>query len=92
MFAHFEWDPNKAFSNFLKHGVSFDEAKTVFTDKNALIENDVKHSKSEKRIWMIGKSSIGRVLVVLFTERTGSLRIISARKANDREKGKFNRG
>jgi uncharacterized DUF497 family protein len=83
----FEWDQVKAASNLKKHGVSFDLAITVFDDPNALIAPDPKHSVDEDREWIIGESDDG-VLVVVFTRRlSGKIyRLISARKANRRER------
>jgi uncharacterized DUF497 family protein len=83
----FEWDPSKDVANTRKHGVSFELAITVFDDPNALIAPDPKHSFSEDREWIIGESDKG-VLVVIFTKRLeGKIyRIISARKANKRER------
>ena len=83
----FEWDVQKARSNLSKHCISFELAITVFDDPFALIAPDDKHSVSEDREWIIGKSDSG-VLVVVFTkrERGKILRIISARRANKRER------
>lgn len=84
----FEWDSNKARSNKLKHGVSFDLAITAFDDPYALIERDTEHSSdTEIREALIGESDSG-VLVVIFTIRqTGSLyRIISARRTSRKER------
>ena len=84
----FEWDEKKAKSNLSKHKVSFNLAITVFDDPFALIAPDEKHStSSEKREWIIGESDNG-VLVVIFTIRTKPkrYRIISARKANKKER------
>lgn len=83
----FEWDQSKADSNKQKHGVSFDLAITVFDDPNALIALDPKHSSGENREWIIGESDSG-VLVVIFTKRLEGkvYRLISARKANRRER------
>ncbi len=78
----FEWNENKAGSNLQKHGVTFDEAKTVFDDSLASIFDDVWHSSDERRELIIGMSNQAKLLVVSFTERTdGAIRIISARMA-----------
>ena len=78
----FEWNENKAGSNFQKHGVTFDEAKTVFDDSLASIFDDIWHSIDEQRELIIGMSNKAKLLVVSFTERTdGVIRIISARMA-----------
>ena len=64
-----------------KHGVSFEEALTVFADSLALIHDDPEHSKEELREIIVGHSSAGRLLLVSFTERDRAIRLISARKA-----------
>ena len=81
----FEWDHQKAESNLVKHGISFELASTVFDDPGALEGYDIAHSEAEDRFIRIGMSDIG-VLIVVFTERRGSvLRIITARRANHQE-------
>lgn len=83
----FEWDPKKAASNAAKHGVSFEEAKTVFYDEDALVIPDPEHSLDEERFIIMGRSSKPRILVVVHCFRkTGSaIRIISARRAGTKE-------
>jgi uncharacterized DUF497 family protein len=82
----FEWDPRKAKSNERKHGVSFDEACTIFDDSAATIFPDEDHSNGEEREIIVGRSILHRVLLVSFTERAvDRVRIISARKATRRE-------
>ncbi|MBI3635871.1 MAG: BrnT family toxin [Candidatus Rokubacteria bacterium] len=82
----FEWDTVKAASNLQKHGVTFHEAMTVFGDPVALREPDPDHSADEPRHLILGMSAHDRVLVVVFVERFGRLRLISARCANRRER------
>jgi uncharacterized DUF497 family protein len=84
----FEWDPKKAHSNAAKHGITFDEAKSVFYDENALIIPDPDHSIAEERFVIMGMSSSLRVLVVVHCLRKNNqvIRIISARKAGTKEK------
>ena len=82
----FEWDDPKAVSNLRKHGVSFDEAVTVFGDIMAITFSDTDHSESEDRSRTYGLSNKGRLLVVVHTERRNNVRIISARKATRYEK------
>lgn len=82
----FEWDPNKAASNLAKHGIAFVEAASVFLDPLARTYGDPDHSASEAREITIGHSARGRTLVVAHTERSGRLRIISARRATPRER------
>jgi uncharacterized DUF497 family protein len=89
----FEWDPRKAEANAAKHGVSFDEAVTVFLDSNALDGPDARHSKNEMRFLRMGRSADGRVLMVAYTlRRSGdaeTIRIISARRASRRERAAY---
>lgn len=82
----FEWDNAKATSNFSKHGVSFEEARTVFEDAFALTVADMDHSDMEDRFATIGLSLISRVLLVIHAERGERIRIISARKATPSER------
>lgn len=84
---NFEWDFDKSKSNFEKHGVSFEEAKSVFYDENALQFFDAEHSELEDRFIMLGVSSSLRLLVVIHCERMNGeiIRIISARKATKNE-------
>ena len=81
----FEWDINKATSNFEKHGVPFDEAQTVFQDPIFITVIDDEHSADEERYITIGLSSRGRLLMVAHTERDGRIRLISARTATRKE-------
>lgn len=84
---HFEWDSRKNRANARKHGVSFEEAQTVFLDENALRFFDPEHSEDEDRFIMLGMSSKLRVLVVshCLRESDSVIRIISARKADKYE-------
>jgi len=84
----FEWDPKKAMQNIKKHGVSFDEAVTVFYDPLSATFNDPDHSVGEHRYITIGFSSQGLLLVVAHTERKNNIRIISARLATAHERKK----
>jgi uncharacterized DUF497 family protein len=84
--VHFEWDPVKAKKNVQKHGVSFDEAVTVFYDPLSATFDDPDHSIGEYRGITIGLSSHARLLVVSHAERGGNLRIISARPATAQER------
>jgi uncharacterized DUF497 family protein len=82
----FEWDPKKAKANHRKHGVSFDEARTVFEDPLAAIFVDEAHSIAENREIIIGHSILRRLVLVCFTEgRKNYVRVISARSATRRE-------
>jgi uncharacterized protein len=82
----FQWDGSKAASNLKKHGVSFEEAVTLFYDPLAATFDDPDHSDDEKRLVTVGYSARGRLLVVCHTERGGAVRLISARPATSRER------
>jgi uncharacterized DUF497 family protein len=89
----FEWDTRKAAVNRAKHGVSFEEAGTVFGDPNALDGPDLRHSEKESRFLRLGRAATGRVLVVAYTVRRRgdgeSVRIISARRASRKERAAY---
>ena len=86
----FEWGPQKAQSNQKKHGVSFEEAATVFTDLLALFVEDESH---EERMVLIGESGSQRILFVVFVEPDeDSIRIISARRTTSRERRRYEEG
>jgi uncharacterized DUF497 family protein len=87
----FEWDGEKARTNWLKHRVSFDEARTMFGDALAVTVPDPDHSVGEDRLVTIGLGSFGLLLVVAHTERSGIIRIISARPATARERRAYER-
>jgi uncharacterized protein len=82
----FEWDEEKAEKNVTKHGVSFEEAQTVFIDPLAIIGPDPDHSSGERRELIAGHSADQRLLLVSFTERSGAIRIISARSMTRSER------
>lgn len=83
----FEWDEKKDASNQKKHGVSFSEAKSVFTDQFARLIADPEHSEDEDRFILMGTSIESRLLVVCHCARVNdSIRIISARKADKQER------
>jgi uncharacterized DUF497 family protein len=86
MSIRFQWDPDKAARNASKHDVPFVEAATVFQDPLAFIFDDDEHSAEEYREIIVGHSKRERLLVVAFTERDDVIRIISARKANRKER------
>ncbi len=83
----FEWDPAKAAANTKKHGVSFEEAQSVFYDEFAVQFFDDDHSGDEERFLLLGMSTGARLLLVCYCERDAGniIRIISARKATKRE-------
>ena len=84
---NFEWDANKSASNIKKHGISFDEAKTVFTDEYARLIGDPDSSDDEDRFLLLGTSIDSKLLVVCHCVREAeSIRLISARKADKQER------
>lgn len=88
----FEWDKNKATINLPKHGVPFDEAKTVFQDPFYIVFDDPDHSFEEYRCVAIGQSVKDRVLFISYTERGNTVRLISARKATRSERELYEEG
>ena len=82
----FDWDSKKAHANLRKHGVSFDEAATVFLDQYALSGPDPEHSVEEERYITFGYSRLGRLLAVCHMYRPGAIRIISARRVTRGER------
>lgn len=82
----FEWDNRKAAANERKHGVTFNEAATVFADKLSFTFPDIDHSDDEERYLIIGESMTGKILVVAHTERGENIRLISAREATRKER------
>jgi uncharacterized DUF497 family protein len=88
----FEWDPDKAASNAAKHGVSFEEAATVFGDPFSLTAYDPDHSQDEDRYITMGSSVDNRLLLVSHTDREDRIRIISARLATRRERKAYENG
>ena len=89
---NFEWDDNKATTNLIKHGISFEEAQTVFDDPLFVDFFDPDHSENEQRYLMIGHSDAGNLLIVSYTERGRNNRLISARKVTKREKQIYEEG
>lgn len=88
----FEWDAIKAASNLAKHGVSFEEAATVFRDPLSATSEDPDHSLGEERLISFGVSVSGRLLVVAHTDRRDTIRIISARPASAGERKIYEEG
>lgn len=82
----FEWDEKKAKENLAKHGVRFEEGKTIFNDPFLWTFPDPEHSTVEQRYLNIGYSSKRRILLVCHTERSANIRIISCRKATASER------
>lgn len=92
----FAWDPAKALANFEKHGIAFDEAATAFADPDGLDWEDREHAHAEQRFKRLARSTMGRVVVVVYTVRTKTdgkeaIRIISARQASRKERQAYSR-
>ncbi|MEY2858565.1 MAG: hypothetical protein RLZZ74_2878 [Cyanobacteriota bacterium] len=88
----FEWDENKAERNLSKHGISFNEAKTVFDDLLYVDFYDPDHSEDEERYLIVGQSNRGRLLIVSYTERGDSIRLISTREVTRTEQEAYEEG
>ena len=88
----FEWDEEKATANLAKHGVSFEEARTIFDDPLYVDFYDPDHSSEEHRYIIIGVSRHGRLLVVSYTERGDVTRLISAREVTRSERETYEEG
>ena len=82
----FDWDKGNIDKSYQKHGITPNEAEEVFADKNVGIERDIKHQEAEERYIAIGGTLNARLLFVVFTVRGGMIRIISARKADKKER------
>ncbi|MDZ4855383.1 MAG: BrnT family toxin [Nitrospirota bacterium] len=88
----FSWDPKKAAANLKKHGVSFEEASTVFHDTLSITGSDPDHSGQEQRFVTFGNSSQDRLLVVAHTDEGKTIRMISARLVTSQERGIYEEG
>ena len=82
-----EWDDNKAEINRKKHGITFEKAAEVFLDEFLIDDYDEEHSDDEDRIKVIGR--VGKIIVVIYTERGEKYRLISARNATKKERDKY---
>lgn len=85
----FEWDKGNIDKSYQKHGITPNEAEEVFLDDDILLLKDIKHSKQEERFEAIGKITKGDILFLAFTIRGDKIRIISARKANKKERKQY---
>ncbi len=88
----FEWDKSKAARNFAKQGVTFNEAETVFDDPLYVDFYDPHHSEDEDRYLVVGESNQGHLLIVSYTERRDSIRIISTRQVTRAEREAYEEG
>ena len=85
----FDWDSGNIEKNLIKHGIGCQEAEEIFLDTNSLHTEDKKHSSKEERLIRIGKSFLGKVLIVIYTIRNNRIRIISVRDTNKNEMRKY---
>lgn len=85
----FEWDKGNLDKSYQKHGITPNQAEEIFLDKNLKVIRDIKHSQGEKRLIALGKSFAQKILFVVFIIRKNKVRIISARKANQKERKKY---
>jgi uncharacterized DUF497 family protein len=90
--VEFEWDDDKAAANLADHQVSFEDAKTVFNDPLYVDFYDPDHSYDEHRYLIVGESRQGRLLIVSYTERGDSVRLISAREVTASERKAYEEG
>jgi len=90
--VQFEWDRRKAKANLKKHGISFQEAATVFGDALSVTFDDPDHSVNEHRFLTFGLSRTGKAIIVSHTERGKSMRIISARPMAKQERKIYEEG
>ena len=90
----FEWDFEKAKKKFRKHGITFEEASTVFSDEAAILFDDPEHSEEEERFLLLGMSANAKICIVCHCYRAEDavIRIISARKATKNEEKRYARG
>lgn len=85
----FDWDPDKAETNFEKHGVRFEEAATAFADALSVSVNDTRHSMDEDRQFLLGMSDDQHLVAVWYTYRDERIRLIGARLADDEERASY---
>ncbi len=85
----FDWDEGNIDKSYRKHGITPNQAESVFLDDNLAVEPDVKHQELEKRYIAIGSGEKGSILFTIFTIRNDKIRIISARGANQKERIKY---
>ncbi|MBU1031652.1 BrnT family toxin [Patescibacteria group bacterium] len=88
-FKSFEWDKGNVNKSYQKHGITPNEAEEAFLDEKAIILKDAGHSQKEERYILVGKTAEEKLLFVVFALRSKKIRIISARKANRKEKNNY---
>lgn len=85
----FEWDKGNVDKSYEKHGITPNEAEEVFVDEDVLLQDDISHSQKEERLTAIGKTTQNNILFIAFTVRGTKIRIISARRANIKERREY---
>ena len=85
----FAWDEGNVTKSYQKHGITQKETEEIFLDEQVLFLEDIKHSQKEKRFIAIGKTLSGNVLFAVFTVRMQTIRVISVRKANRKERRQY---
>ena len=85
----FKWDKWNIDKSYKKHGITPNESEEAFLDEKAIILRNIKHSNKEKRYSLIGKITSNKLLFIVFTLRENNIRIISARKANKKERSNY---
>lgn len=85
----FEWDEGNIDKSYEKHGITTKEAEEIFLDRNLKVQKDIKHSQKEARFIAFGETSEGKILFTVFTMRDKKIRIISARRANKKERRRY---
>ncbi|OGY15800.1 MAG: hypothetical protein A2784_01560 [Candidatus Chisholmbacteria bacterium RIFCSPHIGHO2_01_FULL_48_12] len=88
-YKRFDWDKGNVDKSYQKHGIIPNEAEEVFLDEKAIIIRDIKHSQKEERLILLGETTGRKLLFIVFTLRGTKIRIISARKANEKEREQY---
>lgn len=88
-FKGFEWNKGNTDKSYKKHGITPKESEEIFLDENLQVSRDIEHSQTEKRFIALGKTFEKKILFIVFTLRKNKIRIISARKANLKERSKY---
>ena len=88
-FKSFQWDKGNVDKSYEKHGITPNESEEAFLDEKAIILRDIKHSDKEKRFSLISKTASNKLLFVVFTIRRKQIRVISARRANKKERSAY---
>ena len=87
--VEFEWDEGNRNKIFERHGITVEEAESVFKDKNSVVLPDVEHSQNEERFVIVGKDLVGKKMHMIFTMRGNKIRVISARRMHKKEVARY---